>query len=106
MFAPGDEVECVHDGDWRVRAPRWMVWARTCRSRWGGPKKGERFHVVGTGFTEHPDSGRPLIMLRLTGWPGVWFNSECFRKIQRRDIQAWLETADGTEGPVRPKVDA
>lgn len=103
MFEPGDPVECVRGGDWHVRAPRWMVWARMCRARWPGPTKGDRDRVIETGMAEHPETGRALIMLRVTGWRGFWFNSECFRKIQRRDIQAWLETADSTEGPVRQK---
>lgn len=98
-FKPGDEVVCVGDGLWSHRAaPFWMFWRRRVR----GPLRGRTYVVrdialcsdgVGIRLLGVPDPSR-------TGW---WCASE-FRKVQRRDLSAWLQTADGFSEPTRKRA--
>lgn len=39
-------------------------------------------------------------------WPGQGYWVGCFRKVQRRDLTAWLATENTIEGPLRTKEHA
>ena len=105
-FKPGDEVTLTKEIVWTARAPRWMFWTRWRRGA-TGPVFGKVYTVTGVGVASalrlpDPTQG-DLVVLRFAEWP-AWFSSLRFRKVQRRDLSAWLETATDFEEPKRAPV--
>lgn len=97
-FKPGDEVVCINDG-WLGRAPRWMFWTRTRPV--DGPVKGHHYIVRRVAVGTCEISSRKAVGVELEGpWNHAWRPSN-FRKVQRRDLSAWLSTENTIEGPVR-----
>lgn len=94
-FKPGDEVVCVVPGNWVKRAPKWMFWSRITPASWTGPRKGDHGVVIQLQIGIHPQSGREIVLIELNRWPGLVFNAAAFRKVQRRDLSAWLKTSVG-----------
>lgn len=87
-FKPGDEVVCVDIGPSK------------CGGRWGGDLvKGQVYTVWGiTPYTDfYGDHGVALVELDAPDRPDCpelqFFAAWRFRKVQRRDLSAWLETA-------------
>lgn len=97
-FKPGDEVVCVDafvcegkqpevevGGVYEIvrvyPIPQWMTESR----RWVGRGPAPTVAVFVRGHAE--------------GYPAQWF-----RKVQRRDLSAWLETATDFEEPTRAPV--
>ena len=105
-FKPGDEVVCVDDR--RSFNP--------LRLPVNPPPKGSVWTVSKVGFRK--DTGELSIWLvgfaNPTPCGDVGFFPRRFRKVQRRDLSAWLQTAatdtDHLDKPIktpaRPKVDA
>lgn len=89
-FKPGDEVVCLYAGPWfRVG---------TGDRDLSGPKE---FEVCRINSLEHAHG---LIGLFLDGHGDESFASHLFRKVQRRDLSAWVETATDFEEPKRVPV--
>ncbi len=96
-FKPGDEVVCI------ITAP--MPWlAHLDYDELIGIVVGEHYTVAHVG--PDPFDGEIVVFLNETGN----FNDhgvDCgyyplrFRKVQRRNVSAWLETATAFEGPTR-----
>ena len=96
-FKPGDEVVCV---DAENTLPDWPL------------TEGAIYTVLSVGL-----GAGNLVWLRVTSESHAaqsgWRHSR-FRKVQRRDLSAWLETADTDtdhldkpiKTPARPEVDA
>jgi hypothetical protein len=78
-FKPGDEVVCVFAGPW---------WDSDLCEYSTGPAQNSVCTVAGL-----VDDATYGVAVELVGWPGDQFAAECFRKVQRRDLQAWLSTA-------------
>lgn len=101
-FKPGDEVVCIAKA--RVRpAPQWMFWTRRVRD--GNPFGRRALIVADVSFgtaESFPEIGA-IAWIRLSGVEG-WFSARSFRKVQRRDLSAWLETATDFEEPKRSPV--
>lgn len=99
-FKPGDDAVCIYMGPWRR-----IGTGETCE---GGPRYGEVCRVVGL------EVAHGQVGLFLDGQGDESYASHLFRKVQRRDLSAWLETAatdtDHLDKPIktpaRPKVDA
>ncbi len=79
-FRVGDEVVYV-GSDGIPRLPE--------HERFGRLKRGD----IVTVSVVAPWRETDLIAIILKEYPGIWFDARCFRKVQRRDISAWLETA-------------
>lgn len=77
-FKPGDEVVCVYQGPW-IDLDTGLVT--------DGPPFGEVCLVDGVEI----DKGRAGLFLR--GHGSESYVARLFRKVQRRDLSAWLETA-------------
>lgn len=86
----GDLAVCVRSRPCK-QAPVWMFWRKTVAI--DGPALNDVLAVVDT--TVMPDylSGKDEVFLQFEEWPLLWFASYGFRKVQRRDLSAWLETA-------------
>lgn len=106
-FKPGDEVVCVR----KVRvqaAPKWMFWKRRVRdaSPFGDQVLIVQDVVFGASDT-FPELG-PTAWLRIEGWGSSYFVAAAFRKVQRHDLSAWLETSvpntDGLDKSRRSKT--
>jgi len=92
-FKPGDEV--VYIGDEGVpKIPE--------HGRCANVSRGDTFTVVGVSPWRDTD----LIALILHEHPGKWFDARCFRKVQRRDLTAWLATENTIEDPIRKREKA
>lgn len=93
-WKPGDEVICIRDVPWIGPAPRWMFWTR--HRPISGPKKDAVYTVVrvAMGLSQIDASAPPVVAVELAGLPKAWPVVH-FRKVQRRDIGAWLKTAVG-----------
>lgn len=89
-FKPGDEVVCIRGGDWLTRAPKWMFWTRSRPC--DGPVQGQVYTVERVGEGTCDVYGAIRIGVALVGVPRAWHISR-FRKVQRRDLSAWLKTA-------------
>lgn len=95
-FKPGDEVVCVNDSDWSPQTFQ--------------PRRGQIYTI--SEVVE--DRGRVGIGLCEARDTDDLFAPRNFRKVQRRDLSAWLETAatdtnhldKPIKTPARPKVDA
>lgn len=86
-FKPGDEVVCVDDAGLNSDGPRLggvYVAGPIQRSRRGG------------------------LFVRVCGYPdgGLGYYARRFRKVQRRDLTAWLATANTIEEPKRTPAKA
>lgn len=91
---PGDEVVCVWPGPWNNKHGRWFSAWLVFTNR--VPLKGVTYTVtqvatgeggvVGVDLRECPTPKKPKPML----WAAT-----CFRKVQRRDLSAWLKTSVG-----------
>ena len=94
---PGDEVVCSVAPD---SAEGLSLWRRLF---YRAPVQVGRVYVV-----SDLKAARGLILIRLKGVPNVspkhWFNAACFRKVQRRDLTAWLATKNTIEDPKRLPV--
>jgi len=97
MFKVGDEVVCVDDSPWRSTGTKSLQKGKvyTIRDSDNLPPDHNGdigFHLVEveTPFTQQN-----------VGW-----SSFRFRKVQKRDLAAWLATENTVEGPVRKKVKA
>jgi hypothetical protein len=99
-FKPGDEVVCVERIAWDGPAPRWMFWTRR-RLRGYGPKKDHVYVVEWVGSVSSLVGG---VGLEFAQWPNIQWASRYFRKVQRRDLSAWLETSTDFEEPKRVPV--
>lgn len=92
-FKPGDEVVCIARLT-RERAPAWKFWTRYDRRP--VPFGSEALIVTATTFGESesmPELGE-IAWVKIQGH-SPWFDASRFRKIQRRDLSAWLKTAVG-----------
>lgn len=89
-FKPGDEVVCVVDGPWWGRAPRWMFWTR--KRKIPGPVKGRVYVVDRVGWGTNFLTDERLYSIVVRGVEGGWHHAN-FRKVQRRDLGAWLQTS-------------
>lgn len=83
-FKPGDEVVCVD----------------------ASPSVGEHSLIEGATYVIGDTSDRwaePSVWVGcLNEWGGRhWHYASRFRKVQRRDLTAWLATENTVEGPVR-----
>lgn len=82
-FKPGDEVVCIAAPD---SAEGLNLWQRLF---YRAPVHVGRVYVV-----SDQKAARGLIVIRLKGvhnaTPRHWFNAQWFRKVQRRDLTAWL----------------
>ena len=98
MFKVGDEVVCIKSRYGRVG----MVFTVAAILKEG---------------SSPPDAcgvltGGDAVQLNELPWvndshKGTWgYPVECFRKVQKRDLTAWLATENTIEGPVRKKVKA
>ena len=110
MFNVGDEVVCIDESV--GNGPFW-------RRKSSPLGKGRVYTVEGIISAEmqiaenvslHPhvvfeNTGEPCALLKEVRNPagGGWRISR-FRKVQRRDLTAWLATATTHEGPVRRRV--
>lgn len=96
-FKPGDEVVCVDDTDLFGVAVK------------GGVYLCEAMETLPLGFLACTACRKRNIVIRLanTVHPLGWLFCSCqFRKVQRRDLTAWLETATDFEEPKRVKEPA
>lgn len=96
-FKPGDEVTLDRVVRWTQRAPSWMFWTRW-RHGMPGPIFGVVYTVDALGVCPaerlpDPEKG-DLVVLKLREIEG-WHSHRRFRKVQRRDLTAWLKTAIG-----------
>lgn len=82
-FKPGDEVVCINDRPWSNEHGM---------SGPNVPHIGPTYVV--TGSSHEPKSGDPFISLKGFGRLNFW-DAHCFRKVQRRDLTAWLKTSVG-----------
>lgn len=93
-FKPGDEVVCIAVPDGVENLGFWrQLFYRSPVS-------------VGRVYTVSDISRRgDLVLIRLKGvrnaTPSHWFAAHWFRKVQRRDMSQWLETATDFEEPKR-----
>lgn len=111
-FKPGDEVVCIENEGWD-----WSYFDMT------KPTIGEVYTIQAVRpdepTAECPDEPLELALL-LVEMPNLLgsYPAQCFRKVQRRDLSAWLETAatdtDRWDKPIKapaplhpvPSVDA
>lgn len=97
-FKPGDEVICVQMDCAPDMVGRHFTVSSVdpegFRPPGMAPLTGAAVHLVGVYTRDGIETG-------LWGW-----DAERFRKVQRRDLSAWLKTATKFEGPKRAKVDA
>ena len=93
-FKPGDEVVCVDDQDWVTAAPAWMFWTKTRPSR-DVPRKGHVYVVNRVTIAPRVDNGSPDVFVVLQTKPRDQWQASMFRKVQRRDLTAWLKTSIG-----------
>lgn len=107
-FKPGDEVVCIENEGWD-----WSYFEMTV------PEIGQVYTIQAVRPEEEtaecPDEplSLALIIVELPN-PRGSYPAQCFRKVQRRDLSAWLQTAatdtDHLDKPIktpaRPQVDA
>lgn len=106
-FKPGDEVVCVDDAPWGGFTTAVGV------SRPHGIKRGATYTVAALGVCEW-DGSTNVWLKEVRNNADRGYRAARFRKVQRRDLSAWLETAatdtDHLDKPIktpaRPKVDA
>lgn len=94
-FKPGDEVVCIYGGPWKMRFRnilRFIAYRR--------PVKG-RTYTVASVHLSGVESGVGVKLKEVPSPKGLCFCSSCFRKVQRRDLAAWLATETTIEGPTR-----
>jgi len=96
-FKPGDEVVCVDAVRWDRRAPKWMFWTNRA-PRGYGPKVGQVITVAWVGPVFDLVTG---VGVEFPDWPNVQWDASHFRKVQRRDLTAWLATEKTIEEPKR-----
>lgn len=89
-FKPGDEVVCVVDQS------AWLN-AEPGSSSIPGPVAWQRLVVEIVQFVDDE------AYLGFPQWPIDSFRASFFRKVQRRDLSAWLATENTIEGPVRKR---
>ena len=92
-FKPGDEVMCVDAGAGWCERPTPL-------------KKGATYEVKRIGPPD-ADGDRGVEVWGVSAsrrWP--YWRSSRFRKVQRRDLTAWLATENTIEGPVRAPAKA
>lgn len=95
-FKPGDDIVCV-DAD-EPCTPGHQRWAHPL-------EKGAVYQVARLDLSEWSAA----LLVFLAGHPNLWietgedvgFAASRFRKVQRRDLTAWLATPNTIEGPVR-----
>ena len=95
-FKPGDEVVCVNAEGQHYIAPQLEHGA---------------VYVVAGVHTSWSAPGTPSVTLVGMHWMALngnvgGYRHTRFRKVQRRDLTAWLATKNTVEGPVRRKVSA
>lgn len=88
-FKIGDEITPIDDDPWLDDI---------------GVTSGPKFGAVCVVSEVLFACGRPWVALR--EFPGHYFGASAFRKVQRRDLNAWLATENTVEGPVREQVPA
>lgn len=99
MFRVGDEVVCVD-----ARPQSSPVYGLNGARTWTAVRKGDVYIVGGLGVAW--DGRTPVVYLVGHENPDP-FRNDCgygcfrFRKVQRRDLSAWLETATDFEEPKR-----
>jgi hypothetical protein len=94
---PGDDVTLCKRTAWTETAPRWMFWRKRVPSKGAGPVFGEVYKVADVGIARAAKLDwldEDLVVIRVEGFSD-WFSHINFRKVQRRDIGAWLKTAVG-----------
>lgn len=119
-FRVGDEVVCVNDGaptgEPQVMSVDGYRWLGTKRP--GGISKGTIYTVKAVGPSIAGTNALCVWLVETANYTAhgvdIGYRASRFRKIQRRDLSAWLNTAatdtDHLDRPVktpaRPKVDA
>lgn len=84
-FKPGDEVVCVFSGPWKTSDPWWReIFNRK-------PVKGRTYTVTDVGVNPAYYGGARCMVAGLNTWYAVIV----FRKVQRRDLSAWLKASIG-----------
>lgn len=105
MFQVGDEVVCVNaEGCSELTRGATYVVTRVVLN-------GETYASDNaTGTTWYNDCGEPTVWVR-GGYPfwaqpeiGCGYDMARFRKVERRDLSAWLKTATDFEEPTRAPV--
>jgi len=90
-FKPGDEVVCIARLE-RVRAPFWKFWTRYDRY----PVPFGQAPLVVTAVTFGTSDSMPelgeIAWIKVQG-NANWLQADRFRKVQRRDLSAWLKTS-------------
>lgn len=93
-FKPGDEVVCVDASPSRYHGIHSLILGATYRITAFDGLPPEPDGTIGLHLAEVPTPPPSYI-----GWA-----STRFRKVQRRDLRAWLETATKFEEPTRAPV--
>ncbi len=96
-FQSGDEVVCIH-----VREGFACVGL-------AAPVKGRHYTVAFVGIADWPDGSEcvGITLKELPEHPDGWaYAPEDFRKVQRRDLSAWLATTNTIEEPKRTPTKA
>ena len=91
MLKVGDEVVCIGS----IPLPQGC--------KFPAPPVGHVGFIVEIGEAEEG------FYIELDNWPeepGFGLDASLYRKVQRRDLTAWLATENTIEGPVRRKVSA
>ena len=91
-FKVGDEVVCIVEHGWFTSAPAWMFWRKFRPSR-DAPQKGGVYVVARVAKAPRVDNGCPDVFVELKSKPAAYWQANCFRKVQRRDLSEWLETS-------------
>lgn len=91
-FKPGDEVVCVDDS------------VIDTRRAWLSPPKRTESYAVAEVFMFRGEPHVRLVELQNTG--DIGYRARRFRKVQRRNLSEWLNTATKFEEPKRKKANA
>lgn len=110
-IVPGDDVTLCEPTLWTMTAPRWMFWRTRIQSN-TGPRYGEVYKVTNVGIARASKLAwldEDLVVIKVEGFT-EWHSHINFRKVQRRDLGTWLNTAtkntDKIDKSAREKVKA